>query len=269
MRVLAGKYGAVFLSRLKNLAEYRVNFWLKLVRPLVMTAAVGSLWLVLFRVCGREEIGGFTRESLIIYILIIRFIAVFSPGGACIAEMNEEIRTGNLTMRLVRPTHYLIWLFFRNLPVPLVSGVVGLGLVTVFARLIDASVPTGLSAVLFVASVLAAIVTQYAIFQGLGILSFWIYDVFPLERFYRTLAQILSGEMIPLTVFGPAIQGVLQFLPFASLAFIPGGIYTGDIFDMPTAIKLIAGQYFWAVLLWLLVLWGYKAGLRKFEAQGG
>ena len=268
MRVLAGKYGAVFLSRLKNLAEYRVNFWLKMVRPLVMAAAVGSLWLVLFRISGREVIGGFTRTSFVIYLLTIRFIAVFSPGGACISDMNEEIRTGNLAMRLVRPTHYLVFLFFRNLPVPLVSGVVGLGLVTVFARVIGASVPAGWSAILFVVSVLATIMTQYAIFQGLGILSFWIYDVFPLERFYRTINGLLSGEMIPLTVFGPSVQGVLQFLPFASLAFIPGGIYTG-IFSMRMAIMLVASQYFWAVVLWLLVLRSYKGGLRKFEAQGG
>ena len=268
MRVLAGKYGAVFLSRLKNLAEYRVNFWLKLIRPLIMTGAVASLWLVLFRVSGKDMIGGFTRSSFIIYLLTIRFIAVFSPGGACIGEMNEEIRTGNLAMRLVRPAHYLAWLFFRNLPVPLVSGVAGLTLVTVFARMIGASVPTGFSAVLFVVSVIAAIITQYAIFQGLGILSFWIYDVFPLERFYRTIHGLLGGEMVPLTIFGSAVQGVLQFLPFASLAFIPGGIYTG-IFSRRTAAMLVASQYFWAVVLWLLVLWGYKRGLRKFEAQGG
>ena len=268
MKVLAGKYGAVFLSRLKNLAEYRVNFWLKLIRPLVMTAAVGSLWLVLFRVSGNDTIGGFTRSSFIIYLLIIRFIAVFSPGGACIGEMNEEICTGNLAMRLVRPAHYLPWLFFRNLPVPLVSGVAGLTLVTIFARLIGASTPTGLAALLFVLSVIAAIITQYAIFQGLGILSFWIYDVFPLERFYRTIHGILGGEMVPLTIFGPAVQGVLQFLPFASLAFIPGGIYTG-IFSTTTAATLVAGQYFWALALWWLVLWSYRAGLRKFEAQGG
>lgn len=268
MRVLAGKYGAVFLARLKNLAEYRVNFWLKLVRPLIMTAAVGSLWMVLFRISGKDEIGGFTRESFIIYLLTIRFIAVFSPGGACIGEMNDEICSGNLTMRLVRPMHYLLWLFFRNLPVPLVSGVVGLVLVTCFATIIGAPTPTGWSALLFVVSVMATIATQSAIFQGLGILSFWVYDVFPMERFYRTVSGLLSGEMIPLTVFAPAVQGVLQFLPFASLAFIPGGIYTG-IFSTKMAVMLVGSQYFWAVLLWTLVMRGYKRGLRKFEAQGG
>ena len=268
MRALAGKYAAVFLSRLKNLAEYRVNFWLKIVRPLLMVAAVGSLWLVLFRVSGRDVIGGFTRTSFIIYLLTIRFIAVFSPGGACISEMNEEIRTGNLALRLVRPIHYLVFLFFRNLPVPLVSGLAGLTLVTLFALLLGASVPTGWSALLFVLSVVATITTQYAVFQGIGILSFWIYDIFPLERFYRTINGLLSGEMIPLTVFGPSVQAVLQFLPFASLAFIPGGIYTG-VFPTALAVKLVATQYFWALMLWLLVMYSYRAGLRKFEAQGG
>jgi ABC-2 type transport system permease protein len=268
MKVLAAKYFAVFVTQIKNVFEYKVNVYLKLIRPLVMTAAVGSLWMVLFRVTGRSEIGGFTKQSFIIYLLTIRYIAVFSPGGACIGEINEEIRTGNLSMRLVRPMHYLIWLFCRNLPIPLVSGVIGLTLITVLAGLLSAQVPTGWFFPLFLASVIATIITQYAFYLGLGILSFWIYEVFPIERFYKIVSSLLSGELIPLTVFSDTVRTILQFLPFATLAFIPGGIYTG-IFGPSEAVLLVASQYVWAAIFWALVLWAYKRGLRKFEAQGG
>ncbi len=268
MKAMAAKYIIIFITQMKNLAEYRVNFWLKLIRPVVMTAAVGSLWMVLFRVSGRETIGGFSRTSFIIYLLTIRFIAVFSPGGRCITDINEEIRTGNLTMRLVRPIHYLIWLFFRNLPVPLISGTTGIVLVSVLAVSINAPTPAGLMVPLFVASIIATIMTQYAIFMGIGILSFWVYDVFPLERFYRMINNLLSGEMVPLTIFSPAVRHILQFLPFASLAFIPGGIFTG-IFTPKESLTLVGSQYFWAITLWVILLSLYDRGIKKFEAQGG
>jgi viologen exporter family transport system permease protein len=235
---------------------------------MVMVMAVGTLWLVLFEVTGKESIGGLTRQSFIIYLLIIRYIAVFSPGGASISEMNDEIRTGNITMRLVRPVHYPIWLFVRNLPVPLFSGLIGLLIVTILAGILGGHIPGVGQLICFVFSVPATIMTQYAFYQGIGILSFWIYDVFPIERFYKMLSSILSGEMIPLTIFGGMAKTVLQFLPFASLAFIPGGIYTG-LFSGGEAAMLVASQYFWAVLLWLTVLRMYGKGLRKFEAQGG
>ena len=267
MKVLAAKYRVVFLTRIKNLFEYRTNIMLKLVRPLIMTAAIGALWLVLFDFNDGQSIGGFTRQSFIVYLLTIRFIAVFSPGGASIAEMNEEICTGNITMRLVRPIHYLIWLFARNLPIPFFSGVVGLILVTLLARLFGAETPTGWHALLFIASVLATVVTQYAFYQGIGILSFWIYEIFSVERFYKLVSSILSGELIPLTLFGTAV-GVLQYLPFASLAFVPGGIYIG-LFPLREACSLVAVQYAWAIALWALVIWTYHHGLKKFEAQGG
>ncbi len=268
MKVTAAKYLTVFLTQMKNLTEYRINVALKLIRPLLMTAVIGSLWLVLFRLSGRQEIGGFNRQSFIIYILVVRFIAVFSPGGACITEMNEEICTGNLTMRMVRPMHYLSWLLARSLPVPLVSGIIGLVLVTVFAIIIRAVVPTGVTALLFILSVIAAIITQYALYQGIGILSFWIYEVFPIERFMKLITGVLSGELLPLTIFGGTAQIVLQFLPFASLAFNPSGIYSG-LFTDQTALKLVAVQYLWAIALWALVLTLYQKGLRRFEAQGG
>ncbi|MBN2375019.1 MAG: ABC-2 family transporter protein [Sedimentisphaerales bacterium] len=268
MKVSAVKYLVVFAIQVKNLLEYKINIYLKLIRPIIMVAAVGALWLVLFKVTGRDSIGGFTRKSFIIYLLVIRYIAVFSPGGASITEMNEEIRTGDITMRLVKPMHYMVWLFARNLPIPLVSGIAGLLMVTLLAWFFGAPVPTGWSGVLFCLSVTAAIITQYAFYQGLGILSFWIYDVFPIERFYKAVSGLLSGELIPLTIFGAAAQSILQFLPFASLAFIPGGIYVG-LFPFSKAIILVVSQFIWAGFFWILVLWSYNRGLKKFEAQGG
>ena len=268
MRVSAGKYLAVFHAQVKNLFEYKVNVYLKLIRPIIMVLAVGALWMVLFEKTGKEEIGGLTQRTFIIYLLIIRYIAVFSPGGASISEMNEEIRTGNITMRLVRPVHYPLWLFVRNLPVPLFSGMIGLLVVTVLAGVLGGHVPSGGQLVCFVFSVPATIMTQYAFYQGIGILSFWIYDVFPIERFYKMASSILSGEMIPLTIFGGMAQTVLQCLPFASLAFIPGGIYTG-LFSGKEAAALVASQYGWAAILWMTVLGMYRKGLQKYEAQGG
>jgi len=258
----------VFVTQVKNLFEYKVNILLKLVRPFIMTAALGSLWWVLFRVTGRESIGGFTKVSFITYLLTIRFIAVFSPGSASIFHINDEIRTGNFTMRLVRPINYLSWLFCRNLPVPLFSGIIGLFIVAVLSLLMRAKVPTGWNLVLFICSVAGTVIVQYACYQGIGILSFWIYEIFPVERFFKTLSGLLSGELIPLTLFGLSARTILQFLPFATLAFIPGGIYIG-LFSTGEAATLVASQYAWAVILWAIVIRLYKGGVRKFEAQGG
>ena len=262
------KYLVVFQTRIKNLLEYRVNILLKLVRPLIMTAAFGALWIVLFQLNEGRELGGFTQSSFIIYLLIIRFIAVFSPGASSIGEMNEEISSGNFTMRLVRPVHYLWWLFFRNLPIPLFSGIVGLTAVTLLAWIFDAALPRGPYALLFVLSVVATIGIQYAFYQGIGILSFWIYEISSIERFWKMTSQMLSGEMIPLSLFPVALQSVLYYSPFAALAFVPGGIYIG-LFDLEQAVRMVVVQYVWAVSLWTLVLWIYRRGLQKFEAQGG
>jgi len=265
---MAAKYIAIFVTKIKNLLAYRTNIALKLFRPILMTVAIGSLWWVLFQLNDGQDIGGFNKQSFVIYLLVIRFIAVFSPGGASIAEMNEEICTGNITMRLVRPMHYLVWLFFRNLPIPLISGVIGLLLVSVFAVWFDAIVPTGWQAVLFIFSVMATIIIQYAFYQGIGILSFWIYQINSVERFYKMTSTLFSGEMVPLTLFPPIMYQTLLYSPFASLAFVPGGIYIG-LFETKQALILVLNQFAWGAVLWTLVIWVYSKGLRKFEAQGG
>ncbi len=265
---LTNKYMVLFITQLKNLVEYRVNISLKLVRPILMTAIIGSLWMVLFRLSGQEKIGGFSRDNFIIYILIVRFIAVFSPGARAIADMNEEIRTGNLVMRLVRPVHYLKWIVARSLAVPIISGVIGISCVSVYASLTGADLPKGMMLVMFLLSVGATIITQYAYYMGIGTISFWVYEVMPIERFTRALTNILSGDLLPLTIFGDTARSILQLLPFASLAFNPAGIYTGQ-FTLKMAAVVVISQYFWAIVLWLGVARLYRAGLKKFEAQGG
>ncbi|MBI9017516.1 MAG: ABC-2 family transporter protein [Phycisphaerae bacterium] len=264
----ANKYLVIFLTQFKNLLEYRVNIALKLIRPIIMTAAVASLWMVLFQVSGKDTIAGFDRSGFIFYLLVVRYIAIFSPGGRLIADMNEEICNGNLTMRLVRPMHYLAWLFFRALPIPLFCGIMGVAMITAGAMMFDAVMPSGVRMVIFIFSVIATVITQYAFYIGIGILSFWVYEVMPFDRFFRTVNNLLSGQLLPLTIFDDGVRNVLIFLPFASLAYNPAAIYTGKI-ETTLAIYVVLGQFFWAIVLWLMVIFAYNKGLKKFEAQGG
>ncbi len=46
------------------------------------------------------------------------------------------------------------------------------------------------------------------------------------------------------------------------------GIYTG-IIQPNEGVKMVISQYFWAIILWAIVLKTYQNGLKKFEAQGG
>ena len=262
------KYLTIFTTQVKNLVEYRVNISLKLLRPLLMTAIAGALWMVLFRLSGKDTIGGFNRQNFIIYILIVRFISVFSPGHRAIAEMNEEIRNGNLVMRLVKPLNYIKWIVARSIAIPLVSGFIGIACVSVFAHFSGGHFPPLKNLILFIVSIIATIVTQYAHYMLIGTLSFWVYDIMPIERFTRSITNILSGDLLPLTIFGDTARQVLQLLPFASLAFNPAGIYTGQ-FTTKMALITITSQYFWAIALWIIVVKLYNAGLKKFEAQGG
>lgn len=267
MKAMAGKYLTVFFTQVKNILEYKTNLMLKLLRPILMAFIVVSVWFVLFTIKGEEVIAGFTLESFIVYILIVRYLFSFSPGAGSLVEMNKEIRKGDISMRLVKPLHYIPWIFARNAPIPIVSGSIGIMLVSIGAILFGAPTPTGWYIPLFICAVLITTLLHYAIYLGMGIASFWIYEIFPIERIYKIFNSILSGELIPLTLFG-GLQGVLELLPFAGIAFIPAGIYIG-LFSIKHALFLLGVQFCWVVILWSITLFMYHKGLKKFEAQGG
>jgi len=264
---MVGKYGAIALVQIQNWFEYRTNIVLKFIRPLFITLFVSAIWLTIFALSGRSEIGGFTSVTFIVYLLVIRFIATATPGHAAIESMNLEVRNGDIALRLIKPFHYLLWLFFRNSPIPAITGVVGMVAVVGATFVFGVALPTGWLIPLFIFSFIGGVLLWYAIYQGLGVLSFWMYEVYPAERFYRNLHSIVSGEILPLTLFG-AFAPFLMYLPFSGMAFTPGALFVG-LFSVREALKLVVVQWIWVIVLWLGVIFLYHRGVKKFEAQGG
>jgi ABC-type uncharacterized transport system permease subunit len=76
---------------------------------------------------------------------------------------------------------------------------------------------------------------------------------------------VLSGAVVPLALLPWGLGGALEWLPFASVAWAPLAIYTG----MGDATRLIALQAFWALALWPLAGWLWRANREKVVGYGG
>lgn len=186
-------------------------------------------------------------------------------------QMAEEIRTGQINGRLLRPVHPFAGYLGTHLgAIPLramaVVPVLVLMLVT-STRTQLVSDPAQLA--LLVASIAGAWVLTFAMFLCLGTLAFFLDKAMGILEVYFGVFAILSGYIIPLEILPSWAQAVARYLPFRSMLGDPVMIWIGRVPSTTDAAWLVAQAWAWGVALLLFAGWLWRRGVRRYEAFGG
>jgi ABC-2 type transport system permease protein len=79
---------------------------------------------------------------------------------------------------------------------------------------------------------------------------------------------VLSGYLLPIDLFPPALRAVVDWLPFRFQIGLPVEIMTGA-HTVAEATALLLRQWMWVVLGAAGTAWLWRKGLAKFAAYGG
>lgn len=230
--------------------------------PLVMLA----LWSAVAR---DAPVQGLGQTEITAYFLAT-FIVRQLTGAWAAWQMNFEVRTGTMAMRLLRPIHPLWGYVAENLaamPLRLVIAVplfifllftVGTGQlaqhplewVMFFVAL------AGAWAITFLANVAIGTLALY-MESSLKVMDVWIAGFF-----------VFSGYMIPIAFFPPAMQAAVEWLPFRYQIGLPVELMTGR-HDLTTAFGLLMRQWVWILALGGLCSLLWRRGMKRFAAYGG
>lgn len=231
---------------------------LRIVRVLVLLA----IWHTL--VGPGEVVGGFTLPALLAYTLIAE---VFAEQLLTKSDLDSWLWEGTIASRLLYPMS-LVGQLFANLLGGWVFGFCAVSVpVLLLAPLlgVDPSPASLAAGLLFVPSLALSVVLGLALDVILGAvtvayrLTVWLVDMLR-----GAILGLLSGALLPLAILPWGLGKVFDWLPFASMASAPLRIYTGTAGW--SALLLQAG---WAVVLWLLAAWLWRACRERLVGYGG
>jgi ABC-2 type transport system permease protein len=193
-------------------------------------------------------------------------------------ELVQQVRSGGMALDLLRPLDlYAHWFartfgyrvgrtLLRGAPIVLIAGLafpsLGLGAWGL------APPPTLESALLFGASLLAAVLLSTAITMLLHVGLMHQLTAVGVQPIVAALVTLLSGMVIPLPLFPDFLQPLLRAQPMRGLCDVPYRIYTGDIAP-PDALLEIVQQLGWLALLVWLGRTLLAAATRRVVIQGG
>ena len=185
-------------------------------------------------------------------------------------EIALTIRSGDVVSDLSMPFNYFgFWLsrdlgraayhvLFRWLPTVL------LGLVLFDIRLPHSPATWPL----FAASLTLAIVISFGLRFLINVAAFWTTDVRGILGMTLLFVNFLSGFLIPLEFFPPALRALAERLPFAGLISIPLTVFL-ERARGADLLLLLAKQALWAALFVLAARLLLRAATRKLVVQGG
>jgi ABC-2 type transport system permease protein len=107
----------------------------------------------------------------------------------------------------------------------------------------------------------------FALIQAtIGILAFWVTEIWPFAEMMDVTLHLFGGMLAPIALLPQAVQRVTVWLPFRYIFFEPINIILGNQSD---PMSVIYKQGIFIVVLYLLHVVVWKAGIRRYEGIGG
>ena len=244
---------------------YRAEFlvWiLTTTQPLIML----GLWT---RAAAQKPFAGYTPASFVAYFLACLIVRQLT-GNWVAWQISEEVRSGAMAMRLLRPIHpFFAYAASHAAAIPFRSIValpVALALLASSGASVLTTDPVQLA--LVVPSIALAWLTTFAMLFAIGALAFFLTQTMAIANLYFGLFSLFSGYLMPLELLPRPIAAVAAWLPFRFMLSAPVELMTRP-HERAELINLLGGQLAWTSILLTLALSLWRAGVKHFEAVGG
>ena len=230
--------------------------------PLVSLA----LWSA---VAETAPVGRFTQQGFASYFLATLLVRQLT-GSWLVWELNQEIRSGTLSRRLLRPIHPLVGYSAENLAAVPLRAALTLPAAIVWLWVLEPGAFPGSPGLLVAAAlaVLGAWLINFFIMALIGSIAFYLESSTAIFELWMVAFMLLSGYLIPLELFPAGLRGVAHALPFRYTIALPVEILTG-LLRGDAILRELAIQWAYVVGCSAAAILAFRAGVRRFSAFGG
>lgn len=277
-RIALAKYWRIFRVSLIERLVYRGDFFLSTVLRFLPMVTTILLWEAIFAGSGQTELGRFSRNQMIAYLLLVHISRMFSSMPGLAFGIAKDIRDGTLKKYLLQPLDMLAYLLTYRAAhkvAYIVTAALPYGLLFFLCREYFQDPDTGLyrlpdaaTFAAYIVSLLLAFLIGFYFEACIGTIGFWFLEVTSLLYVVNTLNFFISGQMFPLDLLPAPWNTLMKLLPFQYMAYFPATVFLGKVTGTDLVIGLI-GELAWALAFMILARVLYRIGLRRYSAYGG
>lgn len=263
----ASKYGAVFTATLRSQLAYVGEMALRTTFLVIILYVFLQLWRATYAAEGKPTIAGFSVAHMLWYLALTEAIIMSRPRLSGIID--EEVRSGEIAYRLVRPYAYAGYHFASYAAERSLRFAINLAVGSALALLYVGPVTLAADgiAIGLVAAALGLVIDFLALF-AIGLLAFRIEDTSSVQLIYSRVLMLLGGMLLPLELFPEPIRSLAAALPFSTMVYAPARLaLMGG--DAAWVAGLLVRQVVTLAVAAVLVSVLYRAAVRRINVNGG
>lgn len=213
------------------------------------------------------SIGAYGQRELAGYFLVALVVRQVT-GSWLVWQMNMEVKQGGMSQRLLRPVHPLYAYAAEGLAVIPLRTVLCLPIVP-FVVHYTGTAPLGdpARAGLFLLALLGSWLINFFVMALIGALAFFIESSTNVFQVWLLGFTVLSGYVVPLTLFPPWLERITRYLPFRYTLALPTELAAGTL-STERALLEVGVQWLYVVVSAVAALWLFQRGTRRYAAFG-
>ncbi len=272
-------YAGFFVGQFHKMLAYRTRYVTGIISYLVYVTTYYYLWRAVYshRPPG-DSLAGFSANQMFTYVAI-GWIARSFYFNNVDRELSEQVQNGTIAVALSRPV---------SLQGTIVAATLGEGLfrflfftlpisVLLFLLFPVAPPASPLHAAAFLISCVLALAILTQVNFLVGLCAFPLKNIDGVMRAKHYLIELLSGLLIPVSMFPGWLQGFTSWLPFQAISYLPSSIWLGRaragaewLGDDKTLIaRVLLVQSAWVVALTAIGAFCWRLASRRLTVQGG
>jgi len=260
-------YPAFTATAFQSRLAYRNQVWASFFGELVSTFAYIAVWTAAF--AGAGAVAGVSLAEMVTYVLIAGPLLHWRT-DRLINELGESVRSGDVTVFLLKPFQYPGFLAANHFGQYLFDQLVmTLPVALIVAFSVGLLPPAGLFyGLMFWPFAILSWLMLFCLACLAGLLAFWLMTVFALEWFLRGIMALASGAIVPLWFMPDPLAELLGYLPFAWVSYYPSAVYLGKL-DVAQTWSYLGLGLAWLLTLGLFLAWLWSQARHRLIVQGG
>jgi ABC-2 type transport system permease protein len=243
---------------------YRAEFlvWiLTTTQPLIML----GLWTSVARL---QPFAHYSSADFVAYFLAALIVRQLT-GNWVAWQINEDIRSGAMAMRLLRPIHpFVAYAASHAAAIPFRSIIaLPVAVILLVSSGSGALTTDPVRLALVIPSIALAWLITFALMFVIGALAFFLTQTMAIANLYFALYSLFSGYLMPLDTLPQPIPTLAAWLPFKFMLAVPVMMMTREL-PVAACVHMLVGQLLWVALTLVLALWTWNRGIRRFESVG-
>ncbi|MBI5356436.1 ABC-2 family transporter protein [Candidatus Collierbacteria bacterium] len=246
---------------------YRGAIVIWMLISLVRTGIALLMWLA----AGNTIIGGYTREEIISYYVVIMFAEWFLMWNP-FHPIAEEIRSGYILTMLIKPLNYAKAWFAKEAGFKFTAmGILAIAAIFVFSILkilnLRVILTPGWDWLLVIPAIFTGVVISFFTTMSMVTLAFWFTEVEYVNFLFWTIFIFIGGLWMPVSFLPNWLKTINMFLPFRYELSFPVEIIFHKTQGPELLVSLLMAGL-WSIALLMLYRFLWKKGVKAYSAFG-